>query len=218
MLKKTYLLFFIIVMFSLTSCSKKESRNNYNSHTVNVEYGKNNIDDDESTVCEINTYREDYHDYDLIKKYIDKEYKHKNNDYYWVLYTEKINNTPLMPSFTVAYDQKVPVNAEELAKVKGNSNINNVLEHYFIYDEELGNMNNKDMDVPYYSIKFTCIFYKVDIDSKITTYCVDYISDTKIKITLKADSEIVGYVYAKYGNYDAVDYVITYLENNLILI
>lgn len=218
MFKKTYLLFITIIMFGVTACSNKESRNNYNSHTVNVEYRKNNIDDDESTICEINTYREDYHDYDLIKEYIDKEYKHKNNDYYWVLYTEKINNTPLMPSFTVAYDQKVPVNAEELAKVKGNSNINNVLEHYFIYDEELGNMSNTDMDVPYYSIKFTCIFYKVDINSKITTYCVDYISDTKIKIILKADSEIVGYVYAKYGNYDAVEYVITYLENNLILI
>lgn len=154
----------------------------------------------------------------MIKEYIDKEYKHKNNDYYWVLYTEKINNNPLMPSFTVAYDQKVPVNAEELAKVKGNSNINNVLEHYYIYDEELGNMSNTAMDVPYYSIKFNCIFYQVDKDSKITTYCVDYISDTKIKITLKADSKIVGYVYAKYGNYDAVEYVITYLENNLILI
>lgn len=74
------------------------------------------------------------------------------------------------------------------------------------------------MDVQYYSIKFNCIFYQVDKDSKITTYCVDYISDAKIRITLKSDSEIVVYVYAKYGNYDAVDYVITYLENNLILI
>lgn len=55
MLKKTYLLF--IIMFGVTSCSNKESKNNYNNHTVNVEYGKNNIDDDESTICEINTYR-----------------------------------------------------------------------------------------------------------------------------------------------------------------
>lgn len=38
MFKKTYLLFITIIMFSVTSCSNKESRNNYNNHTVNVEY------------------------------------------------------------------------------------------------------------------------------------------------------------------------------------
>lgn len=203
-MRKRILCYLIIFILGCTACNSSSTKKC--SDSVLVNYGKTFITDDESSVLNFKPYCENYYHYDELEFYLKKEYKHKNNDYYWILYHENISNVPPIYVYTVNYDTY-----EE-------TDITSISAYYFVCDDELGYMSNTELDGYAFSIVFAFSFYKVDKNSEITTFLVDYISNKKIKITVMSDSRIVGYVYAEYGNYDAVEYIISYLKRNLILL
>lgn len=178
---KRILIFFSLFLFCFTSCS---NNNNFTTtrivHTINVEYGEPYISDDESVICSHKGTYKFFNSSDQVSKFLIKENNHKNNDYYWILNTEKLNNTPIMPAYKVDIykDDHFHSYDEEVEDV----NITSVLAYYYIYDKNLGNMSNTEFDVPYYTIRFGCIFYPVTEDTKITSLALDYISNKKLKL------------------------------------
>lgn len=88
-----------------------------------------------------------------------------------------------------------------------------LMQSFFIYDEELGALTKENMDVPYYSMEFNCNFYlfednEVDKNEKE----IKSISDTQLKVTKKGVFEITVTV----ANLEQSSYVSSYLERNLI--
>lgn len=88
-----------------------------------------------------------------------------------------------------------------------------LMQSFFIYDEELGTLSKENMDVPSYSMEFNCNFYlfednEVDKNEKE----IESISDTQLKVTKKGVFEITVTV----ANLEQNSYVGSYLERNLL--
>lgn len=88
-----------------------------------------------------------------------------------------------------------------------------LMQSFFIYDEELGTLSKENMDVPSYSMEFNCNFYlfednEVDKNEKE----IENISDTQLKVTKKGVFEITVTV----ANIEQSSYVGSYLERNLL--
>lgn len=88
-----------------------------------------------------------------------------------------------------------------------------LMQSFFIYDEELGALTKENMDVPSYSMAFNCNFYLFE-DNELDKHEkeIKSISETELKVTKKGVFEITVTV----ANLEQTSYAISYLERNLI--
>lgn len=88
-----------------------------------------------------------------------------------------------------------------------------LMQSFFIYDEELGTLTKENMDVPSYSMKFDCNFYLFE-DNELDKNEIELesISETELKVT----KNVVFEINVTVANIEQSSYVISYLDRNLI--
>lgn len=198
---KKVLLFLLPVSFlSLVSCnsnnidpSSTQSQNT--TPSTNSQSGTTNVV--KSHFCD---------DYAMLTRYLNNKYCHKNNDYFYVLFPK--NNV----YYFMNGGYYITFNNDE------DEFINNIIEGYFVYDEELGGVGDPSEDCYYYSFSLYCIFYPTVKDAVVTTLDVKEIASSELEINLYYNESKIGYIHTRYGEFDAKDYIINYVKENLRLI
>ncbi len=242
-MKKVILSLLFVNLFVITSCSStntNSSNNGISTHSSNVEntsslsnnsitshsstkentsYSSNDeitssssskenttsyISDDQSEIIDYPANSNYFINYESMRRYLSNEEGHKNDGYFYTLLPTNLDYH-WHESYFVALDDKMEHNIE-------------VIESYYIYDENLGTYKEPTKDVSYFTMEIKSVFYPVASDSTITTYKVESISESKIKVTLKSNDVIAGYIYIYYGELNATDYAIEYLKTNLKLV
>lgn len=169
----------------------------------------NYIDDDESEKMIMQIHNYSYENCEALSLFIQYDYKEKNN-YAFLLLAFPNNNAPYIPGHRISFCFDECEN-----DVYTNPSIR---ESFYIYDEELGTLTNPDLDTGiFYSMVFNCVFYPFDGYETNKNYKVEPISETKIKVTIENDTDVLGYIYVSLTSLDHIDYVLDYLYTNLSL-
>lgn len=195
-MKKIILSLLFVNLFVITSCSSTNS--------INVEKTKSYISDDQSKIIDYPANRNSFINYESMRRYLSNEEGHKNDGYFYTLLPTNLDSFS-HDSYIVGLDDKMEHNIK-------------VLESYYIYDEDIGTYKEPTKDVAYFTMSIDSVFYPVTSDSTITTYKVEPISESTIKVTLKSNDVIAGYIYIYYGELNATDYAVEYLKTNLRLV
>ena len=217
-----FILAIVICAFSLICCDKSsnfylinhdsensESKNDsffekdssgitISSSNESIEYSSTNNADPMVTPIKGHTFS----NFDSLVSYIRDVYLTKNKDSFFAVKPETMVET-MGHSFSINYDNE---NEGVLTNPM-------VKELFYIYDENLGTLSDTTKDIPYYSMKFECLFYPVKYTS-INENKVDVINITKTQVQIRYDNCFAANVTMR--NLSQTEYALTYMKNNLI--
>ncbi len=143
-----------------------------------------------------------FESFNELLTYFNEDFPINNQERFYIL-NPKLLSKEMGNYFLVSFDE-----------IRENVLYNPYVEEFFyIYDENLGTMSDVTKDVPFYSMKFECLFFPyenklIDID----TIGARYISNTKIQFYI----ENIFVINVELPNLNQAGYVIDYLKKNLI--
>lgn len=147
-----------------------------------------------------------FSDFDSLVSYIRDEYSVNNDGSFFLVEPQMMVKT-MGHGFSISFDE-ISVDNEKNGVLSNPT----VTEFFYIYDENLGTISDPTKDVPYYSMKFNCLFYPVE-DSSIDIDDANIINISENKIQIKYDDCFAIDVYMQ--NLDKTNYVIDFLKNNM---
>lgn len=162
------------------------------------------IRDDEEEVMAKQAYALTFSAYDTLTSYLKGSFREKNDSYLFTVNPQKYN--PLGGLYlSLQYD-------EDNDGVYTNPAVE---ERFLVYDESIGTLSDSDKDGTAYSMTFHCLFLPCQKELSFRDLLIEAISQKKIKVTLRSGESVGGYLYIQLTDLSKIDYVKSYLQENL---